>query len=156
MFPGTRQEVTDGPAVWRAGPPVQQALLLLLAQQHSRPRVACSLLPRSRPRSLALEVTAGQVVRRVQELSNEIELTAGESAGELCVPFGGHGVPDLVRAGVEAIGDLDPDSAAVHGIRHSAGVPGALEPVDDAGDGAGGETRLRRQRAGGHTVAVLD
>ena len=104
----------------------------------------------------AREVAAGQLVRGVQELGDEIELVAGETAGELRLPFGGDRAPDLVRAGIEVVGDLDLDPAAVRGIRHAAGVPGALEPVDDAGDGARREARLRRQGAGGDAGVVLD
>jgi hypothetical protein len=101
-------------------------------------------------------VAAGQLVRGVQELGDEIELVAGETAGELRAPLGGYRAPDRVRAGIEVVGDLDLDPAAVRGITNPAGIAGALEPVDDARDGAGREARLRRQGAGRDTTAVLD
>src|SRR5262245_29193428 len=101
-------------------------------------------------------MSTGERIGGVQELGDQIELSAGKTAGELRVPLGAERVPDLVGAGVEAVGDLDLDPATIRRIRYSAGIAGALEPVDDAGDGAGGEARLGGQGAGGETPAVLD
>src|SRR4051794_14921278 len=99
---------------------------------------------------------APDLVGDPQELGEALELGGGEAAGEGRVPVGLEGAPDLAGPLVELGGDLDRDAAAVLRISDAARVAGALEAVDHAGDGSGGQAGVGGDLAGGEAAAVLD
>src|SRR5687767_1480629 len=87
----------------------------------------------------ALGVATAERRRGLEEIRNRRELGGREAARQQLLPVLHQRSPDLAGLLEVAVGDLDADLAAVDRIAHAAREPGSLEPVEDAGDRAGGE-----------------